>query len=70
MVFVEGKARFRLHGKMDLFVRPKDISQKKEQILRSETTLTSNVQLWIEVGLLENIILKFKKKKFYRKQHK
>uniref|UniRef100_A0A1I8BSM6 BPI2 domain-containing protein n=1 Tax=Meloidogyne hapla TaxID=6305 RepID=A0A1I8BSM6_MELHA len=48
MVFVEGKARFRLHGKMDLFVRPKNITQQKEQILRSETTLTSNVNLWIE----------------------
>uniref|UniRef100_A0A183BQ45 BPI2 domain-containing protein n=1 Tax=Globodera pallida TaxID=36090 RepID=A0A183BQ45_GLOPA len=48
MVFVEGRARFRLHGKMDLFVRPENASQRLELVLRSETTMTSNVNLWIE----------------------
>ncbi|KAL3102007.1 hypothetical protein niasHS_003416 [Heterodera schachtii] len=48
MVFIEGRARFRLHGKMDLFVRPENATQRRELVLRSETTMTSNVNLWIE----------------------
>jgi len=47
MAFVEGRARFRLHGRMDIYVRPLDPNQAKIQVVRSETTMTSNVLMWI-----------------------
>uniref|UniRef100_A0A914DMR5 Lipid-binding serum glycoprotein C-terminal domain-containing protein n=1 Tax=Acrobeloides nanus TaxID=290746 RepID=A0A914DMR5_9BILA len=48
MVFVEGRARFRLHGHMDMYVRPSNASQVKLQIIRADSTMTANVNLWIE----------------------
>ncbi|TMS37972.1 hypothetical protein L596_004798 [Steinernema carpocapsae] len=47
LVFIENRARFRLHGKTNMFVRPQNASQVKLQVLRSETTMTANVKLWI-----------------------
>ncbi|CAI4224417.1 unnamed protein product [Auanema sp. JU1783] len=47
IVFVENRARFRLHGRMNLFVRPKNKSQVKELIIRSDATMTANVYMWL-----------------------
>uniref|UniRef100_A0A915CIL9 Lipopolysaccharide-binding protein n=1 Tax=Parascaris univalens TaxID=6257 RepID=A0A915CIL9_PARUN len=47
LVFVDSRARFRLHGNMNIFVRPRNASQTKIMIIRSETTMTSNIRLWI-----------------------
>ncbi|KAK6751313.1 hypothetical protein RB195_002977 [Necator americanus] len=47
IVFVENRARFRLHGRMNMFVRPNNAQQVKEMIIRSDTTLTANVNMWI-----------------------
>ncbi|KAK0398396.1 hypothetical protein QR680_002574 [Steinernema hermaphroditum] len=47
LVFIENRARFRLHGKTNMFVRPQNSSQVKLQVLKSETTMTANVRLWI-----------------------
>ncbi|VDM41956.1 unnamed protein product [Toxocara canis] len=47
LVFVENRARFRLHGSMNMFVRPRNTSQTKTMIIRAETTMTSNIRLWI-----------------------
>ncbi|XGW28432.1 hypothetical protein V3C99_008307 [Haemonchus contortus] len=47
IVFVENRARFRLHGKMNMFVRPNNATQVKEMVIRSDTTMTANVIMWI-----------------------
>ncbi|KAL6737225.1 hypothetical protein Aduo_010887 [Ancylostoma duodenale] len=47
IVFVENRARFRLHGRMNMFVRPNNPQQVKEMIIRSDTTMTANVNMWI-----------------------
>ncbi|VDM65425.1 unnamed protein product [Strongylus vulgaris] len=47
IVFVENRARFRLHGRMNMFVRPSNRNQTKEMIIRSDTTMTANVIMWI-----------------------
>ncbi|KAI6180960.1 hypothetical protein M3Y98_00777600 [Aphelenchoides besseyi] len=48
LVFVENRARFRLHGRMNMFVRPSNSSQVKVQVIKAETTMTANVKLWID----------------------
>uniref|UniRef100_A0AC34PW93 Lipopolysaccharide-binding protein n=1 Tax=Panagrolaimus sp. JU765 TaxID=591449 RepID=A0AC34PW93_9BILA len=48
MVFVENRARFRLHGRIGMFVRPQNSSQVKLEVIRSDTTMTANVNLWIQ----------------------
>ncbi|CAD5227765.1 unnamed protein product [Bursaphelenchus xylophilus] len=48
LVFVENRARFRLHGRMNMYVRPSNSSQVKVQVIQSDTTLTANVNLWID----------------------
>ncbi|WKY08098.1 hypothetical protein Q1695_007526 [Nippostrongylus brasiliensis] len=47
IVFVENRARFRLHGRMNMFVRPRNATQVKEMIIRSDTTMTANVRMWL-----------------------
>lgn len=47
IVFIENRARFRLHGRMDMFVRPSNSTQVKQMVIRSDTTMTANVNLWI-----------------------
>ncbi|CAB3406916.1 unnamed protein product [Caenorhabditis bovis] len=47
IVFIENRARFRLHGGLNMFVRPGNSTQVKQMILRTDTTLTANVNLWI-----------------------
>ncbi|CAJ0602814.1 unnamed protein product [Cylicocyclus nassatus] len=47
IVFVENRARFRLHGRMNMFVRPNNAKQTKDMIIRSDTTMTANVLMWI-----------------------
>uniref|UniRef100_A0A1I7XUD8 BPI2 domain-containing protein n=1 Tax=Heterorhabditis bacteriophora TaxID=37862 RepID=A0A1I7XUD8_HETBA len=47
IVFVENRARFRMHGKMDMFVRPANETQVKEMIIRADTTVTANIVMWI-----------------------
>ncbi|KAI1726441.1 lipopolysaccharide-binding protein [Ditylenchus destructor] len=49
MVFVENRARFRLHGRLNMYVRPNpaNTTQVKVQVIRAESTMTSNVNLWI-----------------------
>ncbi|MFH4978680.1 hypothetical protein AB6A40_005389 [Gnathostoma spinigerum] len=47
LVFIENRARFRIHGTMNFFVRPSNLSQVKTMIIRSETTMTANIRLWI-----------------------
>ncbi|KAK6042155.1 LBP / BPI / CETP family protein [Cooperia oncophora] len=47
IVFVENRARFRLHGRMNMFVRPANETQVKEMIIRSDTTMTANIVMWI-----------------------
>ncbi|KAI6223043.1 hypothetical protein M3Y99_01468400 [Aphelenchoides fujianensis] len=48
LVFVENRARFRLHGKMNMYVRPSNSTQTKVEVIRAETTMTANVKLWID----------------------
>lgn len=48
MVFVENRARFRLHGRIGMFVRPQNSTQVKLEVIRSDTTMTANVNLWIQ----------------------
>ncbi|CAJ0579954.1 unnamed protein product, partial [Mesorhabditis spiculigera] len=51
IVFVESRARFRLHGNINMFVRAgKNATQPKQSVLRADTTMTSNVLLWIAHG--------------------
>ncbi|CAI5447728.1 unnamed protein product [Caenorhabditis angaria] len=52
IVFIENRARFRLHGGLNMFVRPANSTQVKEQILRADTTMTANVNLWINGSLI------------------
>ncbi|GMT22539.1 hypothetical protein PFISCL1PPCAC_13836, partial [Pristionchus fissidentatus] len=47
IVFVEDRARFRLHGRMNMFLRPKKRGDQPELVIRSDTTMTSNVRLWL-----------------------
>ncbi|KJH46873.1 LBP / BPI / CETP family protein [Dictyocaulus viviparus] len=47
IVFVENRARFRLHGRMNMYVRPNNKTQVKEMIIRSDTTMTANVNMWL-----------------------
>uniref|UniRef100_A0A0N5AUQ0 BPI2 domain-containing protein n=1 Tax=Syphacia muris TaxID=451379 RepID=A0A0N5AUQ0_9BILA len=47
MVFVQNRARFRIHGKMNMFLRPQNESENKTLIIRAESVLTSNMYLWI-----------------------
>ncbi|VDO62208.1 unnamed protein product [Heligmosomoides polygyrus] len=47
IVFVENRARFRLHGRMNMFVRPRNTTQVKEMVIRSDTTMTANIRMWI-----------------------
>ncbi|GMR45239.1 hypothetical protein PMAYCL1PPCAC_15434, partial [Pristionchus mayeri] len=47
IVFVEDRARFRLHGRMNMFLRPKQRGGQPEMIIRADTTMTSNVKLWL-----------------------
>uniref|UniRef100_A0A0N4ZHG2 BPI2 domain-containing protein n=1 Tax=Parastrongyloides trichosuri TaxID=131310 RepID=A0A0N4ZHG2_PARTI len=47
LVFVANRARFRLHGRMNMYVRPKNNTQMKTLIIRSDTTMTANVYLQI-----------------------
>ncbi|GMS94973.1 hypothetical protein PENTCL1PPCAC_17148, partial [Pristionchus entomophagus] len=47
IVFVEDRARFRLHGRMNMFLRPKQRGGQPELIIRADTTMTSNVKLWL-----------------------
>ncbi|CAJ0937023.1 unnamed protein product, partial [Mesorhabditis belari] len=50
IVFVEKRARFRLHGAINMYVRPSNATQQKQLVLRADTTMTSNVHLWISTG--------------------
>ncbi|VDM60421.1 unnamed protein product [Angiostrongylus costaricensis] len=47
IVFIENRARFRLHGRMNMYVRPSNETQVKEMIIRSDTTMTANVNMWL-----------------------
>uniref|UniRef100_A0A0K0DH12 BPI2 domain-containing protein n=1 Tax=Angiostrongylus cantonensis TaxID=6313 RepID=A0A0K0DH12_ANGCA len=47
IVFIEDRARFRLHGRMNMYVRPNNETQVKEMIIRSDTTMTANVNMWL-----------------------
>uniref|UniRef100_A0AC35U5Y6 BPI2 domain-containing protein n=1 Tax=Rhabditophanes sp. KR3021 TaxID=114890 RepID=A0AC35U5Y6_9BILA len=47
LVFVENRARFRLHGRMNMYVRPNKKEPLKTMIIRSDTTMTANVFLRI-----------------------
>ncbi|MCP9265844.1 LBP / BPI / CETP family protein [Dirofilaria immitis] len=46
-VFVENRARFRLYGSMNMFVRPQNSTQLKLMIVRADTKMTSNIKLWL-----------------------
>uniref|UniRef100_A0A0N5B3Q1 BPI2 domain-containing protein n=1 Tax=Strongyloides papillosus TaxID=174720 RepID=A0A0N5B3Q1_STREA len=48
LVFVTNRARFRLHGRMNMYVRPKNSTQMKTLIIRSDTIMTANVYLQIK----------------------
>ncbi|CAD6193537.1 unnamed protein product [Caenorhabditis auriculariae] len=52
IVFIENRARFRLHGRMNMFVRPGNATQVKQMVIRSDTTMTANVNLWINNTLI------------------
>uniref|UniRef100_A0A158Q8W2 BPI2 domain-containing protein n=1 Tax=Elaeophora elaphi TaxID=1147741 RepID=A0A158Q8W2_9BILA len=47
LVFVENRARFRLYGSMNMFVRPQNSTQFKVMIIRADTKMTSNINLWL-----------------------
>ncbi|CAI2350038.1 unnamed protein product [Caenorhabditis sp. 36 PRJEB53466] len=47
IVFIDNRSRFRLHGGLNMFVRPANATQVKQMILRTDTTMTANVNLWI-----------------------
>ncbi|CEF70819.1 Lipid-binding serum glycoprotein, C-terminal domain and Lipid-binding serum glycoprotein, N-terminal domain and Bactericidal permeability-increasing protein, alpha/beta domain-containing protein [Strongyloides ratti] len=47
LVFVSNRARFRLHGRMNMYLRPNNTTQMKTLIIRSDTTMTANVYLQI-----------------------
>ncbi|VDN04987.1 unnamed protein product [Thelazia callipaeda] len=47
LVFVENRARFRLHGSINMYVRPRNASQIKLMIIRADTRMTSNINLWL-----------------------
>ncbi|VDD96659.1 unnamed protein product [Enterobius vermicularis] len=47
MIFVQNRARFRIHGKMNLLLRPVNNSQVKTVIIRAESVMTSNINLRI-----------------------
>ncbi|EFO21113.1 LBP/BPI/CETP family domain-containing protein [Loa loa] len=57
LVFVENRARFRLYGSMNMFVRPRNSTQFKlmvslcltrgQWIIRADTKMTSSINLWL-----------------------
>ncbi|VDN89831.1 unnamed protein product [Brugia pahangi] len=47
LVFVENRARFRLYGSMNMFVRPRNSTQFKVMIIRADTKMTSSINLWL-----------------------
>ncbi|OZC10997.1 LBP / BPI / CETP family protein [Onchocerca flexuosa] len=46
-VFVENRARFRLYGSINMFVRPENSTQSKLMVVRADTKMTSNIKLWL-----------------------
>ncbi|EGT57813.1 hypothetical protein CAEBREN_16721 [Caenorhabditis brenneri] len=52
IVFIDNRSRFRLHGGLNMYVRPSKPAQVKQQILKADTTMTANVNLWINGSVI------------------
>ncbi|KAK0420450.1 hypothetical protein QR680_014689 [Steinernema hermaphroditum] len=47
MIFSENSTRIHLHGEADLYLRPQIRSRSKQQVLKTNLTMTSDVRLWV-----------------------